>query len=190
MTNIDSNLMPATVKAVSRECGRDNFSWNTLCDCVAETFRFTEQEKKAFRQNRTARLIGAIPFAAGCEEPARTALAHLSVYMIEIRGGRIIGGHTPEDNASPLARLRLISSFKGGDRDIIDHGMYKLALIMLRGYEQSKDDDAWRYIYNPLNDGSWDAEAMKAELTRAHNAHPCEALDVILPDAYGVVILW
>jgi hypothetical protein len=110
--------------------------------------------------------------------------------MTEIRGGRIIGGHAPEDNASPLARLRLIASFKGGNREIIDHGMYKLALIMLRGYERSKDDDAWRYIYNPLNDGSWDAEAMKAELTRAHNAHPCEALDAILPVDIPEVFLW
>jgi hypothetical protein len=83
---------------------------------VAETFRFTSHEQTAFAGNNTARLIAAIPFVTGCEEAERSALAHLAVYMTELRGGRLIGAHTPADNVSPFTRLRLLSSFIGGNR--------------------------------------------------------------------------
>jgi hypothetical protein len=58
--------------------------------------------------------------------------------------------------------------------------MNKLALIMIRGYERSKEEDARRQVYNPLNDGSWDAEALKARLTQTDS--PCDILDSIAPD--------
>jgi hypothetical protein len=57
--------------------------------------------------------------------------------------------------------------------------MNKPALIMILGYERSKED-ARRQACNPLNDGSWDAEALKARLTKT--AGPCEMLDRIVPD--------
>ncbi|MDR2177565.1 MAG: hypothetical protein LBP20_05925 [Treponema sp.] len=161
---------------------RERFPWEKLCGAIAETFRFTARERAEFSRNATARLIGAIPFAAGCDEAERTALAHLAVYMTEIRGGSLIGAHTPADNASLLARLRLIASFKGGDRRVIDHGMNRLALIMIRGYERSRAEDARQGIYNPLNDGSWDAGVMKAKLTGAIGAFPCDMLDRMAPD--------
>jgi hypothetical protein len=124
-----------------------------LCTALAETFRFTESEHAAFTRNTTARLIAVLPFAAGCDEPLRTALAHLAIYLTEIRGGSRIGAHTQTDNQDPLTRLRLISSFKGGDPQVIQHGMAMLALIMIQGYERSKADDAYNQVYNPLNDG-------------------------------------
>jgi hypothetical protein len=175
-------LLLIALETVSAPGGqaREQFPWERLCKAVAETFRFTARERMEFSRNATAKLIGAIPFAAGCDEAERTALAHLALYMTEIRGGSRIGAHTPADNASPLARLRLIASFKGGDRRIIDHGMNRLALIMLRGYERSKAEDARRRIYNPLNDGSWDAGAMEARLTKA--LLPGNILDHIVPD--------
>jgi hypothetical protein len=157
------------------------FLWETLYASVAETFRFTSQERTAFAHNRTARLIAAIPFAAGCEEPERTALAHVAVYVTELRGGKRIGDHTPADNASPFTRLRLLSSFKGGNPDIIRHGMTQLALVMLAGYERTREEDQRRGVYNPLNDGSWDAEAMRLNLNRDLQACPCAVLDDILP---------
>jgi hypothetical protein len=161
------------------------FPWETLCESVAETFRFTSQEQTAFIGNRTAQLIAAIPFVASCEEPERTALAHLAIYMTELRGGKRISDHTPADNTSPFTRLRLLSSFKGGNPDIIKHGMTQLALVMLAGYERSREEDLRRRTYNPLNDGSWDAEAMRLNLSRDLQAHPCATLDAILPVLEG-----
>ena len=155
------------------------FPWENLCKSAAETFRFTSQEEAAFAGSSTARLIAAIPFVAGCEEAERTALAHLAVYMTELRGGKRIGDHTPADNVSPFTRLRLLSSFKGGNQNVIRHGMSQLALIMLAGYERSREEDLRRRVYNPLNDGSWDAAAMRLKLNEELQACPCAALDHI-----------
>jgi hypothetical protein len=166
------------------------FPWKLLCKSVAETFRFTSQEETAFAGNRTARLIAAIPFAAGCDEAERTALAHLAVYMTELRGGRLIGDHTPADNASPFTRLRLLSSFKGGSQSIIRHGMTQLALVMLAGYEHSREEDLCRKAYNPLNDGSWDAAAMRLKLSGELRACPCAALDDIMSLEGGGLPVW
>lgn len=159
--------------------------WDSLCECITETFRFTEAEQAAFRENRTAQLIGAIPFVAGCEDAERTALAHLCIYVTELRGGSSIGGHHPTDNTSLFTRLRLISAFVGGNRDIINHGMNRLALIMLIGYERSQAADMRNQVYNPLNDGSWDGPAMKRGLEEAIQAFPCAALDSIFDDGNG-----
>jgi hypothetical protein len=185
MKSIGSGSVMASGKALTAGHLWDAVPWDMLCTCVAETFRFTEAEKAAFRRNRTAQLIGALPFAAGCDEPERTALAHLAVYMTELRGGSGIGGHTPSDNAEPLTRLRLLTSFKGGNQVVIMHGMNKLALIMIEGYERSQAEDARRQVYNPLNDGSWNAEALKAALTQTLEVFPCEVLDGMLPDDSG-----
>jgi hypothetical protein len=161
---------------------RESFPWDMLCTCVAETFRFTSHERADFALNGTAKLIAALPFVAGCEEAERTALAHLAIYMTELRGGRTIGDHTPRDNASPFTRLRLLSSFEGGDQDILDHGMSRLALVMLTGYERSQEEDRQKRRYNPLNAGAWDAAALRQELTKRLHAHPCEFLDSVLTE--------
>ena len=162
----------------------ESFPWNMLCTCVAETFRFTSQERADFALNRTAKLIAALPFAAHCEEAERTALAHLAIYITELRGGRTIGDHTPQDNVSPFARLRLLASFKGGEQDVLDHGMSQLALVMLASYERSQEEDRQRHQYNPLNAGSWDAAMLRRQLNDRIHAHPCEFLDSILPEIY------
>lgn len=172
------------VRVLKNEC------WNELCDCMAETFRFTEQEKEFFSKDAVAQLIAALPFAAGCDEAERTALAHLAIYMTELRGGRKIGDHTPADNESPLARLRLLSSFKGGQKDIIDHGMYQLAYVMLCGYARSQEADKQNNIYNPLNDGSWNAENLTEELLEKIRSNPIETLDMILPEVLAIVSEW
>jgi hypothetical protein len=153
-----------------------------LCTALSETFRFSVSEHAAFARNTTARLIGALPFAAGCDEPERTALAHLAIYLTELRGGSRIGAHTQADNDDPLTRLRLIASFKGGDQRVIQHGLYMLALIMVHGYERSKASDASHQGYNPLNDGSWDAQTLKTRLIKTIQAFPCAFLDRMVPD--------
>jgi hypothetical protein len=167
-----------------------NVCWDELCDCMAETFRFTEEEKDFFAKDAVAQLIAALPFEAKCDEPARTALAHLAIYMTELRGGKKIGDHIPSDNESPLARLRLLSSFKGGKSEIIEHGMYQLAFVMLAGYARSKESDKENNIYNPLNDGSWNAEKLQKELLEKIRENPVETLDNILPEVLAFVTTW
>jgi hypothetical protein len=165
--------------------------WEELCGCIAETFRFTEEEKAFFAKDAVAQLIAALPFEAGCDEPERTALAHLAIYMTELRGGSRIGDHTLADNEGPLARLRLLSSFKGGKKEVIEHGMYQLALVMLSGYVRSKESDLQNNIYNPLNDGSWNAEELQEEILEKIRANPAKTLDHILPEVLALIsMVW
>jgi hypothetical protein len=156
--------------------------WDELCGCMAETFRFTEEEKNTFSRSAVAQLIATLPFEASCDEPARTALAHLAIYMTELRGGRIIGDHTPADNESPMARLRLLASFKGGKKEVLEHGMNLLALVMVSGYIHSREYDQQNGIYNPFNDGSWDADKIREELLENVRMNPVKTLDNILPE--------
>ncbi len=146
---------------------------------AVETFRFSDKEREAFEKNRVSQLIAAIPFLAGCEDAKRTALAHLSVYLTELRGGSIIFDHCKDDNNSVYTRLRLISMFKGGNEEVIHHGMTLLALCMLDGYNMSAKSDLKKGIYNPLNDGSWDYDILYTSLTNEINENPCEAIDTL-----------
>lgn len=157
--------------------------WDILSNCLIETFRLTDEESVDLRKNKTAQLIAAIPFAAGCEEPLRTALAHLSIYMTELRGGGEIGGHNQNDNENLYARLRLLSSFKGGDRDIISHGLDMLAFIMVQGYFYSKKSDEVFNIYNPLNNDAWDYESITKTLLEKIHSRKCEVLDALFESA-------
>ncbi|MDR1072709.1 MAG: hypothetical protein LBL45_03415 [Treponema sp.] len=61
-----------------------------------------------------------------------------------------------------------------------ERGVFLLALIMLVGYERRRDADARSHVYNFLNDGSWDIDALKTNLMESLEAVPCVALDAIL----------
>lgn len=152
-----------------------------LFTATAKTFRFTADEQKKFENNSIAHLMVAIPFVAGCDDAQRTALAHLAMYITDLRGGGDIFSHTTADNESVFSRLRLISSFKGGNTAIIHHGMTLLALVMLKGYEASKDYDQEHSQYNPLNEAVWNYTELHHSLTTDIIENPCIPLDTILP---------
>jgi hypothetical protein len=157
--------------------------WLHLVDKIAATFRLTGDERKALESNPVARLIGELPYIAGCDEAERTALAHLTVYWLAAHGGRTAFDHSESDNGDPLTRLRLIGSFKGGDQAILAEGMRRLALVQLNGYHRDRAKDQQTGDYNPLNAGAWDYDAEYAKLTTAGKpaAAMSAALDAILP---------
>jgi len=173
----------------TKECAHVEFAvkvnlekcFDEVFGAVAQTFRFTAKEQEWISNSEVARLIAAIPFVAGCEDAKRTSLAHIAIYLTDLRGGDAIFSHTKEDNASIYSRLRLISSFKGGNEAVIHHGMTLLALVMLEGYAHSKDYDAEHTQYNPLNDGAWNYEEVKHSLTSDIMENPCDELDAIMP---------
>lgn len=147
--------------------------WNYLVEEAQSVFNLTESETERLYESKTARIIAAIPFAAGCEEAERTAILHLCAYMAEIRGFQKFCSHLPSDDESLYKRLEMISHFQGGDKNIIEHGMDMLAFIMLKGYKASQKTDAENRTYNPLNSGSWDYEAseklLEAKIKNLHN---------------------
>jgi hypothetical protein len=113
----------------------------------------------------------------------------LALYVTELRDGSKVLGHIPADDAGLFRRLRFIGTFSGGDARIIQHGMNYLALIMLTGYERSREADLRDGVYNPLNTGSWDADALKSGLIQAIEAYSCDVLDGIMAEG-GALTAW
>ncbi len=135
-------------------------------------FNLSDSDTDRLYGNKTARIIASIPFAAGCKDAERTAILHLCAYIAEIRGFQKFCAHLPSDDKSLYERLNMISHFKDGDREVIEHGMDMLALIMLRGYRASQKFDVENGIYNPLNVGAWDYDAAEKMLEcRIKNFH-------------------
>lgn len=144
-------------------------TWNYFVKEMKKVFRFTHKETKWFKNCKTAKLIATIPFAAGCDEPERTAIAHLCIYMAEIRGFQKYCAHLPSDDSDLFKRLGFIATFEGGDKEIIEYGMNMLALTMIEGYHKTEKEDEKNGVYNPFVSGGWDYNTLKRVVTSKMN---------------------
>jgi hypothetical protein len=151
--------------------------WSYLATEVAKVFKLNIKEAKELYNSKTARIIATIPFVAGCNEPERTAIAHLCIYEAEIKGFQKYFSHLPSDDVDIFNRLKFISTFDGGKKTIIEHGMYILACIMLEGYNRSKDKDLKNSIYNPVANGKWNYKTIKKKIMKKINEFECPELD-------------
>ena len=145
----------------------DERRWAELAAQIADTFRMRAPEAAALKANQTARLIAAIPFAAGCAEPERSALSHLATYLLAGSPScRRVFDHKAADDRDALARLAPIADFQGGDKEVIDRGMRLLAIIMVSGYRHDLEKDAKSGEYNPLLAKAWKADETIAALSK------------------------
>lgn len=138
--------------------------WDYLIEETVKVFRLTKTESERLKNSVTAKIIATIPFEAKCKEPERTAVAHLCLYVAELQGFQKYCAHNVSDDDDIFNRLAFISTFEGGNKEIIHHGMNILALIMLEGYKKSAQKDSTRNVYNPLNSGKWDYQQIKNRL--------------------------
>lgn len=146
----------------------DDFDWQILSELAARALRLEQTETERLRASKAARLVAALPFAAGCPGAERLALAHLATFWIASVGpARSAFDHGPADDASYLARLSPIADHPGGDPDVVEAGMARLALMMLAGYERDSAADAAAGEYNPLNAGAWELSDARAALLEA-----------------------
>lgn len=143
--------------------------WDYYVEEISNVFRFTREERLRFENSYTAKLIATIPFEAECKEPERTAIAHLCIYVAEIQGFQKYYAHLPSDDNDVFNRLFRISTFEGGNQDIIDHGMNILALIMIERYRKSMNKDKSNNIYNPFLSGKWNYQSIKNKLIKEIN---------------------
>lgn len=151
----------------------------------------TADEAARFRDNRVARLVGLLPFAAGCDDAERTALAHLAAFVVANRGGaRAVFDHAPSDDVDPLARLSTIADFSGGDPGILARGMALLGLCMLAGYRRDAAKDAASGEYNPINSGAWDSGRVEAALLADARAVEPASLDPIMTETQALGTFW
>mgnify|MGYP007101844445 CR=1 FL=1 len=156
----------------------DNFTeWDSIALETAKVFRLSKKETEQLYKSNTAKIIAILPFVAKCNEPERTAIAHLVLYEAEIRGFQKYCSHQPYDDADIFNRLAFISTCEGGNPAIIEHGMNMLAYIMLEGYNRSKDKDLKNGVYNPVASGKWNYMQLKKKLMTKINEIICPDLD-------------
>lgn len=169
------------MKTLNRPSTFTTSQWINLSAALAETFRLTEPEAQRLFESKTARLIAALPYLAGCDQPDRTALTHLAVYVMAARGAtRWTFDHNAEDDVDPFRRLASIGSFQGGDPIVLGRGMRLLVLQMVCGYARDMAKDTVTGEYNPLLAGSWDATAMIQGLVAEILDRPCAEMDGIM----------
>lgn len=161
LSYVEEDLETEKDSTVKKHLELSDDIWEYLVLEMKKVFRFTRKETKWFRNCKTAKLIAAIPFAAECDEPERTAIAHLCIYLAEIRGFQKYYAHLPSDDSDLFKRLGFISTFEGGNSEIIEYGMNLLALIMIEGYHRSEEKDKQNGTYNPFVSGTWDYEKTK-----------------------------
>lgn len=154
--------------------------WAEISDEIAQAFRMSEEQASFLRKKSIARLIAAIPFAAGCEHPARTAVAHLGTYLLSVRETKHFFNATPADDGSIFDRLALISCFSGGDQRVIRKGMSLLALNMLNDYRRDQEVDRCVGKYNPVAAGAFDYESERIALQKNVDDVESPLLDAVV----------
>lgn len=154
--------------------------WSYLLTEISKVFSLNSKEIEILSNSTTAKIIATIPFESNCKEPERTAIAHLCLYIAELKGFQKYCSHNKEDDADIYNRLAFISTFEGGNYQIIEHGMAILALIMIEGYKKSKQKDEKAGVYNPLVSGTWNYQSIKNSLLLKINKISVPNLDILL----------
>jgi len=158
--------------------GFDDQLWDELSGKTAKAFRMLPWTAAKLKNNRTARLIAALPFIAGCEHPERTALAHLATFVLaSSESCKRVFDHDESDNVTPTARLAPIADFQGGDKAVIEEGMARLAMIMANGYKKDLEKDKKNGEYNPILAGAWKHEELASKFKAAQKSTSTRALD-------------
>ncbi len=182
-TTVTHDLRPATMQRIDR-------IWDEMSDSVAAAFRMSEEEKARFKTKDIAKLIGTLPFIAGCQDAERTAVTHLGSYVLSFRETKPYFNANPSENTDVFERLRLGMNFKGGDPRIIDKGMSILALIMLNDYHEDLHIDDAIGKYNPVADGSFDYPSLKAQLEKKIQSIESPEIDGIICGDMGTKGYW
>ena len=153
-------------------------TWLTISEKVATRFRMTNEELEELRGHTISKLIASIPFLAGCENPERTAISNLAVYMMSVGATKDAFCATPADDADVFARLRM-ARYEGGDPAVIRRGMSLIALNMITDYQRDVEDDLAAGKYNPIANGTWDFQQLHDELLDNVLTIDCPQMDEI-----------
>jgi len=180
----------SNVRTAPTQAATFSQTWPEIADAVAKAFRMDHEEAEWLENKRIAKLIGAIPYLAGCDQPARTAVTHVSTYLLSIKDTKPFFNADPTDDINILERLRLIMNFRGGDPRIIDKGMCLLALSMFDDYKRDVHIDEVYDKYNPVAAGAFDYESTRADLLQRIETVACPQMDEILNSDMGGESYW
>ncbi len=166
-------------------------------DClnaVAQDRGLSPERSARLLNSAVARHIASLPFWAGCDEAERTAYARVDIYVAALSGsGRTLFDHTPADDVSPGARMRIIQDIvKGGDREMVEAGFAREEYVQLCGYlrdfESGKDKAAGEY--NPVLFGRWDADNLREQLIARSRFGDFAEMDAVLSQEVAPLSFW
>lgn len=177
--------MTIATQKVSRASRWTESTWLEISDHVAQTFRLSEEETVQFRASHIAKLLGAIPYLAGCDNPMRCAVSNLAVYMMSVGSAKEAFNATAGDDQDVFARLKL-ARYDGGDQAIIDRGMALIALNMIADYKRDVIFDVANEKHNPVASGAWDYAEVAGALIGQIEAVDCPEMDDIA-DVHTIV---
>ena len=163
--------------------------WEVIGNAVADAFRMNEEERNRFLAKPLARLIAAIPFLAGCEDPERTAISHLGTYLLSVRI-KGFANSKASDNEYLLKRLELINNHIGGDKEIIRRGMDLIALSMLSDYHRDIEEDRKLGKYNPVDYGAFNFAEERERLITEIEDIDCPDMERIMTIAQSTEQYW
>ncbi len=138
-----------------------NEQWENVLNRAGAVLNFGIEKKEQVQNSKMAKLIAATPYLAGCNKADETSFSHLLIYLMSLdESAKDIYFHKPEDDDDIYCRLFPISSFSGGNREIIRCCMDLAALCMLSNYRKDMELDSSTGKYNPINAGNWDYDTM------------------------------
>jgi len=138
----------------------------------------------------TLKIIAAIPFEAGFENPEREALAKMYAYMAAGSKAREIFEHTPEDDKDILARIQVgLYNEHLGNKKIIKKGHAIIGLLLLESYKNDIEKDKANSHYNPLVSKAWDYKSIRDSLLKTIHKVQNDNLDSLYDKWYNKVSL-
>ena len=149
--------------------------WEKYVSSAESTFRFTKEEREGLNSSNLARFVSLLPTIAECDSAERAGFSNLCLYIAERTGGKNFFLHTEDNDKELLDRLAPFKqNMQGGNPQILEAGLARLGLVMLRDYKTDCEEDAKKGKYNPLNTKAWtfkDAEkALLDQATQVKNA--------------------
>jgi len=118
-----------------------------------------------------ARLLAAIPYLAGSEDPDRFAVSNLLTFH-GMTKARSLFDHRATDDGDVFRRLATFHVGSQADPKTVDYGLTLLALISLNDHEHDGQADRTAGKYNPVNAGAWDPAATRKDLLATVNQSP------------------
>lgn len=128
-------------------------------------------EARRYASVPTARLVAAIPYLAGSEDPDRFAVSNL-LTLYGASKARALFDHRSDDDLDPFRRLATFHVGTQADPQIVDYGRTLLALVSLADHVADVERDREAQKYNPVAAGRWDAEALGRTLRTTVDGSP------------------
>ena len=172
-------LMTGSTQQVCRATQWTEGTWSEITDLVAKEFGLSETRLQALRSKSIAKLIGAIPYLAGCDHADELAVSNLRHYVMSCGVGAKLYAATAENSDDVFGRLSP-AQYQGGDEAIIRRGMSLIALNMLADYQRDVELDQELGKYNPIGTGDWNYDEKLDELLTNVTSVECPEMDDIV----------